>query len=138
MYYLNNKRHKLPHIHVKYQEQEAVLRIPGVIFLKVSSGMDKLRLVLAWIEIHKDELMADWELATKGEKVFQIEPLQVIMNPRVKNVKAEDNYFIRLWFSNGEIKIFDMKPYLRSGLFSELKEKSVFYSVKPLMDQYNE
>ena len=55
------------------------------------------------------------------------------MNPRVKNVKAEDNYFIRIWFSNGEIKIFDMKPYLESGLFSELKEKSVFYSVKPFM-----
>ena len=28
MYYLDNKRHSLPHIHVKYQEQEVVLRIP--------------------------------------------------------------------------------------------------------------
>ncbi len=76
MYYLNNKRHKLPHIHVKYQEQEVVLRIPEGDILEGQLRNDKLRLVLAWIEIHKDELMADWELATKGEKVFQIKPLR--------------------------------------------------------------
>ena len=28
MYYLDNKQHKLPHIHVKYQETEAVFSIP--------------------------------------------------------------------------------------------------------------
>ncbi|HOB84972.1 MAG TPA: DUF4160 domain-containing protein [Bacteroidales bacterium] len=76
MYYLNNKRHKLPHIHVKYQEQEVVLLIPEGDILEGQLRNDKLRLVLAWIEIHKDELMADWELATKGEKVFQIKPLR--------------------------------------------------------------
>lgn len=76
MYYLNNKRHKLPHIHVKYQEQEVVLRIPEGDILEGQLRNDKLRLVLAWIEIHKDELIADWELATKGEKVFQIKPLR--------------------------------------------------------------
>ncbi len=76
MYYLNNKRHKLAHIHVKYQEQEVVLRIPEGDILEGHLRNDKLRLVLAWIEIHKDELMADWGLATKGEKVFQIEPLR--------------------------------------------------------------
>ena len=76
MYYLINKRHKLPHIHVKYQEQEVVLLIPEGDILEGQLRNDKLRLVLAWIEIHKDELMADWELATKGEKVFQIKPLR--------------------------------------------------------------
>jgi hypothetical protein len=76
MYYLDNKRHSLPHIHVKYQEQEVVLRIPDGDVLEGQFRNDKLRLVLAWIEIHKDELMADWELASKGEKVFQIEPLR--------------------------------------------------------------
>ncbi|MCH8068003.1 MAG: DUF4160 domain-containing protein [Candidatus Marinimicrobia bacterium] len=28
MYYIDNKKHHLPHIHIKYQEQEAVLSIP--------------------------------------------------------------------------------------------------------------
>ncbi len=36
----------------------------------------KVRLVQAWIEIHRDELLADWELAANGEEVFKIEPLK--------------------------------------------------------------
>ena len=34
------------------------------------------KLVQAWIEIHKDELLADWELALAGEQPFKIAPLQ--------------------------------------------------------------
>jgi hypothetical protein len=30
----------------------------------------------AWVEIHQEELMADWKLATSGQPVFQIEPLK--------------------------------------------------------------
>jgi hypothetical protein len=33
-------------------------------------------LVQAWIEIHQDELMADWKLAIEGKEVFKINPLQ--------------------------------------------------------------
>jgi hypothetical protein len=33
-------------------------------------------MVLAWVEIHQDELMADWELAIAGEEPFRIAPLQ--------------------------------------------------------------
>jgi hypothetical protein len=36
----------------------------------------KTKLVLAWIEIHREELMANWELAVNGEEVFKIEPLK--------------------------------------------------------------
>jgi hypothetical protein len=36
----------------------------------------QLRLVLAWIEIHIEELIADWELCQNGEKPFSIEPLK--------------------------------------------------------------
>ncbi|EME71730.1 hypothetical protein H261_02321 [Paramagnetospirillum caucaseum] len=36
----------------------------------------KLRLVQAWIEIHREELRADWDLAVQGEAVFRIEPLR--------------------------------------------------------------
>ena len=36
----------------------------------------KTRLVQAWIEIHRDELRADWELAVNGEETFKIEPLK--------------------------------------------------------------
>ena len=36
----------------------------------------QLKLVIAWIEIHKDELLADWLLCQNGEKPFTIEPLK--------------------------------------------------------------
>jgi hypothetical protein len=35
-----------------------------------------MRLLLAWMEIHHDDLMADWNLASKGEPAFRIEPLK--------------------------------------------------------------
>ena len=36
----------------------------------------KLKLVQAWIEIHQDELMSDWELAVSGQQIFKIDPLK--------------------------------------------------------------
>ena len=30
----------------------------------------------AWVEIHKEELLADWKLAVLGEQIFKIEPLR--------------------------------------------------------------
>ena len=35
----------------------------------------QLRLVQAWIELHRDELMADWDLAVSGENPYKIDPL---------------------------------------------------------------
>lgn len=55
------------------------------------------------------------------------------MNPRVKNVKPEDDYTLKLVFSNGEVKLFDVKPYLSTGVFCELKQPALFKTVKPFM-----
>jgi hypothetical protein len=76
MFFEDNKRHRRPHVHVEYQDHEAVLSVPDGKMLRGSSPPAKLKLVRAWIEIHKDELMADWKLAVKGEPVFRIEPLR--------------------------------------------------------------
>jgi hypothetical protein len=76
MYYLDTRRHHLPHIHVKYQDQEAVIAIPSGEILEGELQASRLKLVQAWIEIHQDELMADWELASQGQNVFKIEPLK--------------------------------------------------------------
>ena len=38
--------------------------------------INKMKLVDAWIEIHRDELMANWKLALAGDILFQIEPLK--------------------------------------------------------------
>ena len=76
MYYFDKRRHYTPHIHVRYQEQEAVIAIPGGEVLEGELKSNKLKLVQAWIEIHRDELMANWALASQGEKVFRIDPLK--------------------------------------------------------------
>ena len=76
MYFFDNQQHKLPHIHVKYQGQEAVFSIPDGELISGGLKSNKAKLVQAWIEIHRDELMADWELAVNGQEIFKIDPLK--------------------------------------------------------------
>jgi hypothetical protein len=35
-----------------------------------------MRLVRAWIEIHREDLLANWKLAVEGQQPFKIEPLR--------------------------------------------------------------
>jgi hypothetical protein len=53
------------------------------------------------------------------------------MNPRVREVKPEKDYMLRLYFTNGEVRRFDMKPYLDKGIFKELIDEALFNSVRP-------
>ncbi|HEX9657654.1 MAG TPA: DUF4160 domain-containing protein [Bacteroidota bacterium] len=76
MYYFDNKKHKLPHIHAQYGDDEAVITIPDGRILEGSIPPSKQRLVLAWLEIHHEELLANWRLAVEGQQVFKIEPLR--------------------------------------------------------------
>ena len=76
MYFMDNKQHKLPHVHAKYQEYEVIVEIPEGNVLEGNIPVSKMKLLQAWIEIHKDELMADWELAVSGEHPYKIEPLR--------------------------------------------------------------
>ena len=36
----------------------------------------QLRLVLAWAELHRDELLENWRRARTGETLLEIEPLR--------------------------------------------------------------
>ena len=76
MYFLDNRQHKRPHIHAKYQGQETVIAIPEGEVLEGSLPSSKMKLVIAWIEIHRDELMADWDLAVNGQHPYKIDPLR--------------------------------------------------------------
>jgi len=53
------------------------------------------------------------------------------MNPIVKAVKPIDNFMLHIWFTNGEEKLFDVKPYLNLGIFSELNDLEIFNTVRP-------
>ena len=76
LYYIDNKQHNRPHIHVKYQEHEAVVAIPEGEILGGEIPRNKMNLVQAWIEIHQDDLVADWDLAVNGQPLYKIDPLR--------------------------------------------------------------
>lgn len=76
LYFFDDERHKLPHIHAKYQGQDAVFSILDAAILSGNIPPAKAKLVEAWIEIHRESLLSDWELARNGETPFPIEPLR--------------------------------------------------------------
>lgn len=76
LYFMDKRRHKKPHVHARFQGDEVVVEIPAGKVIEGSLPPSKMKLLIAWIEIHQDELAADWELAAKGEPVFPIEPLR--------------------------------------------------------------
>lgn len=55
------------------------------------------------------------------------------MNPRVKAVKQNSDCTLTLTFTTGEVRTFDVKPYLHIGSFQELKDQCLFNSVKPFL-----
>ena len=55
------------------------------------------------------------------------------MNPRVKDVKPDADYTLRLTFTNGEIRVFDVKPYLHKGFFRALQDEQEFNTVRPFL-----
>lgn len=55
------------------------------------------------------------------------------MHPRIVDVKPAADYTIILTFTSGEVRVFDVKPYLSKGIFKELQDKKVFNGVKPFL-----
>jgi Domain of unknown function (DUF4160) len=76
MYYFDNQQHNLPHIHAEYGESRAVFSLADSELLAGELPKNKRKLVEAWIEIHREELIADWQLAVNGQEPFKIDPLK--------------------------------------------------------------
>lgn len=75
MYAESGGQHNWPHIHASFSGQEVVVNLDGDI-IEGAIPKGKLKLLLAWIEIHQDELKANWQLLCEGEPAFKIEPLK--------------------------------------------------------------
>jgi hypothetical protein len=76
MYFFDNNRHHRPHVHIKYAVEEAVFGIPDGELIEGNLKSRQVKLVQAWIEIHQEELMANWALAIEGQPIFPIDPLK--------------------------------------------------------------
>ncbi len=56
------------------------------------------------------------------------------MHFAVKSVVPKSDFLLHLTFMNNEEKLFDMKPYLNTGIFKELTDVSVFNTVRVNFD----
>ena len=69
-------KHKKPHIHVRYQRHTASLAISDGKVLAGSLPEKKLKMVQVWMDLHREELQANWMLVKAGSEPFKIQPLQ--------------------------------------------------------------
>jgi desulfoferrodoxin (superoxide reductase-like protein) len=75
MFFYDTEKHHVPHIHAEYQDDVAVYAIEDGEVLAGKLQPKKNKLVVAWIEIHKEDLMNDWELAVNGQNPLPIRGL---------------------------------------------------------------
>ena len=68
-------KHNTPHIHAEYSGQEIVVALDGTI-LEGKFPKSQMKLLDAWMEIHKDDLAANWKLLSNGEQFFRSDPLK--------------------------------------------------------------
>lgn len=76
MFYEIREKHHTPHVHVRYQNYRASIDLENGIVLAGELPPRQLRMVQVWMDLHQEELMADWELAKEGQEPYRIEPLK--------------------------------------------------------------
>lgn len=74
--YFSPGEHNPPHFHAYYNDCKASVDIRTCEIIEGNLPRRQQKLVLAWAELHQEELMADWRLVMNGESPFKIEPLQ--------------------------------------------------------------
>ena len=67
--------HMPAHFHAEYGDYKATFLIEEGIINTGYLPKRQLKFVLAWAEIHKDELMQDWELSKDNKPLNRIKPL---------------------------------------------------------------
>ncbi len=68
--------HGFPHFHARHAGASAKVRFDQIEVIDSNLELRQLRLVLAWAELHRDELLENWRRARTGETLLEIEPLR--------------------------------------------------------------
>ena len=76
MFFEIKEKHHLPHVHARYQGHKASISIEDATLLAGELPLKQLRMVQVWIDLHRDELLANWELIKEGGEIFRIDPLK--------------------------------------------------------------
>ncbi len=67
--------HNPPHFHADYNDKKVIVDIQQGRVLKGAFPSKQLKYVLAWADIHQEELMDNWELAKQDLPLKRIAPL---------------------------------------------------------------
>ena len=68
--------HHTPHFHAYYQDQVGIYSIDRIERLAGSLPRRQERLVLAWAELHQEDLLSNWQVLQRGHPPVKIEPLK--------------------------------------------------------------
>ncbi len=74
--FMNWNDHMPPHFHASYGGEEAIIAIREIEVIEGSISGKQLKMILGWAAYHQEELMENWELASKKQELFAIEPLR--------------------------------------------------------------
>ena len=64
------------HFHAEYGSMKALISIQSAAVIKGELPAKQMKLVLAWCEIHRDELLANWNSARQHGQISKIDPLK--------------------------------------------------------------
>lgn len=73
---LNVNEHNPPHIHAEYAGYRACFDIKTGKMTVGEMPERQTRFIQVWMDIHQEELLADWQIAQEHAEVFRIEPLK--------------------------------------------------------------
>ena len=72
MYREQGGKHNMPHIHAEYSGEEVVVALDGTVL----EGEKNFPMLEVWMDIHREDLEANWKLLSNGEQFFRIDPLK--------------------------------------------------------------
>ncbi len=75
MYFKDTEQHHTPHFHAAYGDSKAVFDFDGNI-IAGDFPSRQTKYVVAWADIHRDELAALWEVMQTDEEYFKIKGLE--------------------------------------------------------------
>ena len=73
--WMNFSDHQPPHFHAWYGDYKVIVNIKDGVVKGEMPGR-ALRMILEWLDVHRAELMNNWDKAQKGEPLDKIEPLK--------------------------------------------------------------
>ena len=76
IYFNDTEQHYLEHIHAQYNEYDATYSIRNISLIDGKLPAKQHKLVIAWMEIHKEELIALWNISQNDGEIFKIDPLK--------------------------------------------------------------